>query len=60
MNEIKLYREMMKFLKNQRELIQSFEFHSYDDIKKFTDYLLENIDLCKERIDKIVDGDDKE
>lgn len=62
MSGLKLYKELLKFIRNQKELIHSFteREYSYDNIRKFKETLIENIEKLEEHIDKIIDGDDKD
>lgn len=60
----KLYREIIEFVKNQGQVIRSFEIERKDlinkDIEKFIQTLRENLCLLEENTDKIIDGSDKE
>jgi len=64
MNNVKMYREIIKFIENQKEVIQSFKHEKVIFAKEpCVDMLLttleENLGLLKERINNIVDGVDK-
>lgn len=56
---VKLYKEILEFLNNQKAVIMSFGFHSHmaenEDVKKFINDLSHNINKCKENIERIVD-----
>jgi hypothetical protein len=60
----KLYREIIEFLKNQGQVIRSFEIERKDlinkDVEKFIQTLRQNLCLLEEKTDKIIDGSDKE
>jgi len=60
----KLYREIIEFLKNQGQVIRSFEIERKDlinkDIERFIQTLRENLCLLEENTNKIIDGSDKE
>lgn len=60
-----MYREIIKFIKNQKEVIQSFRhekviFAEEPCVDMLLTTLGENISLLEERINEIVDGVDKE
>ena len=59
----RLYREIIEFLKNQGQVIRSFEIERKDlinkDVQRFIQTLRENLCLLEENIDKIIDGSDK-
>lgn len=57
-----MYKEIISFITHQREVIRTFErdINVNSDERKFITSLRENIKLFEERIDKIVDGSDKE
>lgn len=58
----KLYREIIEFLKNQGQVIRSFEVERKElinkDIERFIQTLRENLCLLEEKTDKIIDGSD--
>lgn len=60
----KLYREIIEFLKNQGQVIRSFEIEKKDlinkDIERFIQTLRENLCLLEEKTDNIIDESDKE
>lgn len=61
MNNVKMYREIIKFIENQKEVIKSFRhekviFAEEPCVGLLLTTLEENLDLLKERINKIVDG----
>jgi hypothetical protein len=57
-----MYKEIISFIAHQREVIRTFErdINVNSDEIKFITSLRENIKLFEERIDRIVDGSDKE
>ena len=59
---IKMYKEIIKFIEHQREVIRSFErdINVNIDERKFITSLRENINLFEERIDRITEDSDKE
>ena len=61
---VKLYREIIEFLKHQGQVIRSFETERKDlinkDIARFIQTLRENLCILEEHTDKIIDGSDKE
>ena len=60
----KLYREIMKFLKNQREVLKSFEIERESqmnsDIKKLFESLRYNLSMLESNTNDILDKVDKE
>jgi len=59
----KLYREIMEFLKNQEQVIRSFEIERKELINKdtgrFIQTLRENLGVLEDETNKILDGVDK-
>lgn len=60
--DIKLYREIIKYLNYQKQVIESFEserdYLIHDDIRIFIKSLKENLCLLEENTEKIIDGSD--
>lgn len=60
----KLYREVIKFLKNQKNVLKTFEndrsyiIHNNPDVRKFIDSLIYNLNLLEKNINNCID--DKE
>lgn len=60
----KLYREVIKFLKNQKNVLKTFEnersyiINNNPDVRKFIDSLIYNLNLLEKNINNCVD--DKE
>lgn len=58
----KLYREIIEFLKNQGQVIRSFESEReellHKDTRKFIQTLRENLCLLEENTNKIIDRSD--
>lgn len=57
--EIKMYREILKYLKNQREVLKSFEEENYyyqgdPNIQKLLNSLYYNINFLDKNIERIV------
>lgn len=59
----KLYRSIIEFLKNQEQVIVSFEKEReellHKDTKKFIQTLRENLCILEEKTNKIIDGSDR-
>ena len=59
----KLYRLIIEFLKNQEQVIVSFEKEReellHKDTKKFIQTLRENLCILEEKTNKIIDGSDR-
>lgn len=60
----KLYREVIKFLKSQKNVLKTFEnerysiIHNNPDVRKFIDSLIYNLNLLEKNINNCID--DKE
>lgn len=60
----KLYREIIKFLKNQREVLKSFEKErnyimiNNSDVRKLFETLNYNLNLLEENIDNCLDKEE--
>ncbi len=60
----KLYREVIKFLKNQKNVLKTFEndrsyiINNNPDVRKFIDSLIYNLNLLEKNINNCID--DKE
>lgn len=61
---VKLYREIIEFLKNQEQVIRSFEIERKDlinkDVARLIQTLRENLCILEENTNKIIDRSDKE
>lgn len=61
---VKLYREIIKFLKNQKNVLKTFEndrsyiINNNPDVRKFIDSLIYNLNLLEKNINNCID--DKE
>ncbi len=61
----KLYREVIKFLKNQRNVLKTFEnergyiINNNPDVRKLIDRLIYNLNLLEQNINNCLDDKEK-